>query len=140
MSGWAEGPGGGAYRLHGERSLPRPAGHPRERGKERMNAEPWATEKERSQYRRVIKKRDGGLTCHWCCTPHRRSIEHIVSRSNGGTNDLFNLVAACVECNSGRGNADDPLHCETCLRAHKTLRTAAYLALAATHENGEKSE
>lgn len=33
-----------------------------------------------------------------------RSVEHIIPRSFGGSNDLNNLIYACKECNSLRQN------------------------------------
>jgi hypothetical protein len=42
--------------------------------------------------------------CHYCgdvLLP--REVEHQVPSSRGGTNDLENLVAACVSCNSQKG-------------------------------------
>lgn len=83
-----------------------------------MNNTQWATMKERRAILKLIKERDGSLTCHWCGESPRRSIDHVVSRSNGGTNDLSNLVASCADCNGTRGNADDPNHCDFCRHAH----------------------
>lgn len=78
----------------------------------------WATNKERTAYLKAIRARDGGLPCHWCGASPRKSIDHIVSRSNGGTNDLWNLVASCADCNARRGNTDNPDHCDFCRTAH----------------------
>lgn len=46
--------------------------------------------------------------CFYCGTPAqlglvRLEIEHVVPVSQGGTNDPWNLVAACADCNSGKG-------------------------------------
>lgn len=49
--------------------------------------------------------------CCWCgkeCRPepgYRNSVslEHIVPRSEGGTDDIENLAMACVRCNNKRG-------------------------------------
>jgi hypothetical protein len=53
-----------------------------------------------------ILKRDN-YTCHYC---HRTGIalevEHVVALYNGGTNDDKNLVAACHDCNQGKGIKD----------------------------------
>ena len=53
-----------------------------------------------------ILKRDN-YTCHYC---HRTGValevEHVVALYNGGTNDDSNLVAACHECNHGKGIQD----------------------------------
>jgi hypothetical protein len=50
-----------------------------------------------------ILKRDN-YTCHYC---HRTGValevEHVVALYNGGTNDDSNLVAACHDCNQGKG-------------------------------------
>ena len=48
--------------------------------------------------------------CHYCgCKtrisilpgnyPNKATIDHKVPKSNGGTNDIDNLVMACTECN-----------------------------------------
>lgn len=78
----------------------------------------WATARQRSDFLKAIKARDGSLTCHWCGASPRRSVDHVVSRSNGGPSELWNLVASCHECNAARGNRDDPTHCEFCRLAH----------------------
>jgi 5-methylcytosine-specific restriction endonuclease McrA len=53
-----------------------------------------------------ILKRDN-YTCHYC---HRTGIplevEHVVPLYKGGTNDPKNLVAACHDCNQGKGIKD----------------------------------
>ena len=48
-----------------------------------------------------------------CCYCERRfdnklirTKEHIVPKSKGGKNNLYNLIYACIECNSLRGNKD----------------------------------
>ena len=52
--------------------------------------------------RLLVLKRDG-YTCHYC---HRdaNSVDHVVPRSHGGTDDLDNLVACCSSCNSSKGD------------------------------------
>jgi HNH endonuclease len=52
----------------------------------------------------VIKQRAGGC-CEYCLSqmafcPDPFSIEHIIPRSKGGTNDLDNLAMACQGCNN----------------------------------------
>ncbi|WP_080727043.1 HNH endonuclease [Sphingobium yanoikuyae] len=39
----------------------------------------------------------------------RATAEHLIARSDGGTNDLCNIVAACLYCNSHRHRARSPL-------------------------------
>ena len=45
--------------------------------------------------------------CRYCGSPERLTIDHVVPRSFGGSNEPANLVAACVQCNS-RKNARTP--------------------------------
>lgn len=47
---------------------------------------------------------DGGSISRSCL--RRATIEHVISKSKGGTNNMSNLVMACYECNSVRGNTD----------------------------------
>ena len=61
--------------------------------------------------RRMLRliERDGGH-CVWCRTqlshdsPHA-TLDHVRCRSEGGSDALANLVLACAECNSSRGDA-----------------------------------
>lgn len=39
--------------------------------------------------------------CHWCGEP-ATVADHLVPLSRGGSNDIANLVASCVPCNSRR--------------------------------------
>lgn len=57
----------------------------------------------------------GGKKCHWCQSPTRLSddhawdaatVEHIIPRYRGGTNDDDNLVSACNRCNNRRNHED----------------------------------
>ena len=40
--------------------------------------------------------------CIYCLSAPFEEIEHFVPRSRGGTNDLSNLLPACIKCNRGR--------------------------------------
>lgn len=40
-------------------------------------------------------------TCHYCGCP-ADTVDHLLERKRGGTNDEGNLVAACDRCNRGR--------------------------------------
>lgn len=51
---------------------------------------------------------DGNL-CHYCHTKlngKTATIDHIIPLSNGGTNDLINLVLCCFWCNILKSNKD----------------------------------
>ncbi len=69
-----------------------------------------------SQQKDFIKQRSDGC-CEYCLSqiaysPDPFSIEHIIPRSKGGTNDLDNLAIACQGCNNfkySHVNAIDPI-------------------------------
>lgn len=74
--------------------------------------------KPREKRVRPSKKRDRlheefGNACIYCLVsfenllPRDRTVDHIVPRADGGTNDFTNLVSACRSCNSRR--QDKPL-------------------------------
>jgi hypothetical protein len=48
--------------------------------------------------RRAIFAAHGGA-CHYCGSNDATHIDHIVPRAAGGTDDLGNLIAACLTCN-----------------------------------------
>lgn len=48
--------------------------------------------------------RDGDPVCAWCGTSDDVIVDHILSRSRGGTNDLENLQFLCIGCNSTKGS------------------------------------
>jgi len=56
--------------------------------------------------RQVIYDRDGHR-CRYCgerVTALTRQVDHVVPASRGGTNDVENLVTACVACNRRKGS------------------------------------
>jgi 5-methylcytosine-specific restriction endonuclease McrA len=52
--------------------------------------------------RRLVLERDG-YTCHWCRGP-ATTADHLVPLARGGASTEENLVAACGDCNSRRGD------------------------------------
>lgn len=54
--------------------------------------------------RQDVLDRDG-YRCHWCKNP-ANTVDHLIARARGGTDDPANLVAACLACNSRRGQAE----------------------------------
>ena len=66
----------------------------------------------RSEKRLAIYLRDR-LTCLYCladlhgAAPADLTLDHLVARSDGGSNEAANLVTACRRCNSSR--QDKPL-------------------------------
>jgi hypothetical protein len=59
----------------------------------------WAWQQRRLR----ILQRDGYI-CHWC-GGRARSVDHVVPKIEGGSDDPANLVASCVPCNSARSLA-----------------------------------
>lgn len=51
--------------------------------------------------RREIFERDG-WRCHYCNSMEHLTVDHVVPRSRGGTDDASNLVAACRPCNTAK--------------------------------------
>jgi len=59
----------------------------------------------RSQHR--LARERANYLCEYCQTAEvlsglRNSVDHIISRSRGGSNDLDNLCAACSFCNGSK--------------------------------------
>ena len=67
-----------------------------------------AYRRERSRLVTGLLGRDGGAYCAWCGGKRngRLTIEHIVPRAAGGTDDPANLCLACRPCNQRRGGVD----------------------------------
>lgn len=65
--------------------------------------------------KRSLALRDGEF-CHWCkapldirlvgvrhTSPPRATLDHVIPKSQGGPNNLGNLVLSCEPCNAARG-------------------------------------
>lgn len=51
--------------------------------------------------RPIVLDRDN-YTCTYCGNPNANTVDHVLAIENGGTHDLWNLVAACINCNSSK--------------------------------------
>lgn len=49
-----------------------------------------------------VLKRDGHV-CQYCGVEEATTVDHIIPRKAGGTDQDDNLVAACRRCNLGKG-------------------------------------
>lgn len=63
----------------------------------------------RVPYKRILLSRKNVIrrdrfSCQYCGTRDRLTIDHVMPKSRGGRDQWENLVAACVGCNSRKGN------------------------------------
>lgn len=74
---------------------------------------PWTDEPTPPRRERLWIKE--GKKCHWCGCPTRlvagdaqdqATVDHVIPRCKGGTNDEENLVSACHACNARRNSED----------------------------------
>lgn len=53
----------------------------------------------------IIKDKSDGRCCHCgVCLSYNFTIDHVIPLDKGGSNDMGNLVALCVDCNKDKGN------------------------------------
>lgn len=58
-------------------------------------------------FKKRVALRDGGSVCFFCGEMHSiedLTIEHLLSVSHGGTDNINNFVLACEDCNKDAGN------------------------------------
>jgi 5-methylcytosine-specific restriction endonuclease McrA len=48
-----------------------------------------------------VLKRDGYICAY--CGQEANQVDHVISRKDGGSHDMDNLVACCASCNSKKG-------------------------------------
>ena len=65
------------------------------------------TRRWREIIRPAILERDGGI-CWICGGPGADSVDHVIARTAGGTDDPANLRAAHMGCNNRRGVEENP--------------------------------
>ena len=53
--------------------------------------------------RRLLVLQRDGYTCYYC-NQEANSVDHVIPRAVGGTDDFDNLVACCSKCNSSKGD------------------------------------
>lgn len=59
--------------------------------------------KDKQRRRRAVISRDGE-ECARCGTSKKLTIDHIIPRCLGGTNEISNLQLLCRACNSAKGD------------------------------------
>jgi 5-methylcytosine-specific restriction endonuclease McrA len=46
----------------------------------------------------------GGYECVYCGANEKLSVDHVIPISKGGTDEMENLVVACIKCNSKKNS------------------------------------
>jgi len=62
-----------------------------------------------SKIKRDLIYKKTNYRCAYCgvaLKEHNRSIDHIISLQNGGTNDESNLIGSCIPCNLEKGQRE----------------------------------
>ena len=84
--------------------------------------------------RQKLIDRDG-FCCHYCEVPMRlpqgdgrsfpnmMTFEHVVPRSVGGSNEYYNLVLACYDCNHEKDSLRNKCDCDFCRNAESIFRS-----------------
>jgi HNH endonuclease len=54
--------------------------------------------------REYVREREMPNQCIYCASTEQISLDHLVPRSRGGTDDEDNVVMACRACNSSKGD------------------------------------
>lgn len=49
---------------------------------------------------------ENGARCVYCGAEDNLSLDHLIPRIKGGTDDVDNLVCSCRSCNSSKGKKD----------------------------------
>jgi len=57
--------------------------------------------------------------CHYCQERPGVTRDHIVPRARGGSNEAWNIVPACVKCNSAKANKWPTCPCLICTYARE---------------------
>lgn len=66
-----------------------------------MTKNPYSSAEYKRNRKEILEA--SGYTCHYCGNP-ANTADHIIPVSKGGGHEKSNLLPACTNCNSGRGN------------------------------------
>jgi len=81
--------------------------------------------------KRIALLEEQGFRCHYCGIGlgyDDATIDHIVPEWLGGSDGLWNLVAACQPCNAKKQESVDDDHCDRCRSAVARWRERERLA------------
>lgn len=57
--------------------------------------------------RKQVLERDY-FTCHYCGQGPANTVDHLIPISKGGSDEAFNMVACCIQCNSSKRDRMTP--------------------------------
>lgn len=60
--------------------------------------------------------------CHYCVTAEGNTRDHIIAKARGGPGAQWNIVPACIPCNSAKGDDLPTCTCQKCQIALKWWR------------------
>lgn len=60
-------------------------------------------QKTQGDYRAAMDQAVGDLCCGYCWEAPAQTVDHVIPRSAGGTDDPSNLIAVCRPCNLSKG-------------------------------------
>jgi hypothetical protein len=90
-----------------------------------------------------IMVRDRGA-CVWCGATYQSgaalSVDHLLARSWGGSDDPTNLVVACKACNDAKGNMDARAFADMIARHRSHLPALARFGTATADEIFHRTE
>lgn len=66
--------------------------------------------------RKRLQDRFADVPCHYCGGP-AGTVDHVLPRSKGGSNNAWNVVSACWDCNQEKADDLWPDHCAACAAA-----------------------
>lgn len=66
----------------------------------------WETHSRRRNHLTALTLTTYGRTCHLCRGEGADSADHLIPRSKGGANELYNLRPAHRACNTARGDME----------------------------------
>lgn len=81
----------------------------------------------------IFKTRRLAVECVYCKRPFKsasdKTIDHLIPKAKGGTDELENLVVACKDCNQWKGDtliSEFIQEVETYLKNNKTINFKTY--------------
>jgi hypothetical protein len=68
-----------------------------------FNLETTSPAEAKRKWKRSIKE-EWGFKCCYCESTENLSLDHVLPKVHGGTDEVNNIVCACVSCNKDKGH------------------------------------